>query len=386
MTIRVALNHQTEYHYDRPVRLTPQCIRLRPASHARTPVTSYSLKVSPEDHFENWQQDPHGNFLARCVFPERVREFKIEVDLIAEMTVINPFDFFVEPSADEWPFRYEDWLAKDLRPFLEKESSGPQLQRWLDKVDRTPRNTVDFLVELNQRLQDDIKYLIRLEPGVQTPEETLTSLSGSCRDSAWLLVQILRNLGIAARFASGYLIQLVPDVKSLDGPSGTDRDFTDLHAWTEAFIPGAGWIGLDPTSGLLTGEGHIPLACTPDPQSAAPITGGVDECETEFDFSMSVTRIHEDPRVTKPYSDDEWQRIDELGHAVDERLKVGDVRLTMGGEPTFVSIDDMDGAEWTTAAVGPTKRRRAAELLSRMQQRFAPNSLLHFGQGKWYPG
>ncbi len=386
MTIRVALNHRTSYQYDRQVSLSPQIIRLRPAPHARTPVTSYSLKILPKDHFENLQQDPHGNFLTRCVFPEKVREFSVEVDLVAEMTVINPFDFFVEPSADEWPFEYDPWLAKDLRPFLECEPPGVNLQAWLAKIDRTPRNTVDFAIELNQRLQQDISYLIRLEPGVQSCEETLTKKSGSCRDSAWLMVQILRNLGIAARFASGYLIQLVADVKSLDGPSGTDKDFTDLHAWTEMFIPGAGWIGLDPTSGLLTGEGHIPVACTPDPASAAPISGGVDACEMEFDFAMSVTRIHEDPRVTKPYSDEHWQRIERVGRDVDERLRSGDVRLTMGGEPTFVSIDDMEGAEWNTAAVGPTKRRLAENLLERLQKRFAPQGLLHFGQGKWYPG
>ncbi len=386
MTIRIALNHRTRYRYSRLVNLSPQIIRLRPAPHARTPVPSYSLKVRPAEHFENWQQDPHGNFLNRCVFPEKVGELSIEVDLIADMTVINPFDFFVEPSADEWPFEYDPWLAKDLRPFLECEIPGPKLTAWLASVDRTKRNTVNFAVELNQRLQQDITYMIRLEPGVQTCEETLANQSGSCRDSAWLLVQILRNLGIAARFASGYLIQLVADVKSLDGPSGTDKDFTDLHAWTEAYLPGAGWIGLDPTSGLLTGEGHIPLACTPYPTSAAPITGGVDTCEMEFDYAMSVTRIHEDPRVTKPYTDEEWQHIEAVGRDVDQRLEAGDVRLTMGGEPTFVSIDDMDGAEWTTAAVGPTKRRRAAELFLRMQRRFAPNSLLHFGQGKWYPG
>ena len=386
MTIRVAIHHETRYAYDRRVNLFPQIIRLRPAPHARTPIPSYSLKVEPKDHFENWQQDPHGNFLARCVFPEPVTAMKITVDLVAEMTVINPFDFFVEPDAEEWPFRYEPWLQKDLRPFLECPPPRTRMRSWLERVDRTPRNTVDFLVELNQRLEDEINYLIRMEPGVQTPEETLTLNSGSCRDTSWLLVHILRHLGIAARFASGYLVQLAPDVKSLDGPSGPEKDFTDLHAWAEAYLPGAGWIGLDPTSGLLAGEGHIPVACTPEPASAAPITGSVGDCETEFSFDMSVTRIHEDPRVTKPYSDDEWNRINAVGLDVDDRLQRNDVRLTMGGEPTFVSVDDMDGAEWTTDAVGPTKRRLAATLLDKLRKRLAPGALMHFGQGKWYPG
>ncbi|WP_437192325.1 DUF2126 domain-containing protein [Planctomicrobium sp. SH527] len=386
MAIRVALHHKTTYAYDRMVGIGPQIIRLRPAPHCRTPIVSYSLKVSPEKHFINWQQDPHGNFLARYVFPDRADHLSIEVDLVADMTVINPFDFFIEESAEMIPLQYEDWLTRELRPFLEKGSAEPKFQQFLDSIDLTPRKTVDFLVYLNQLLSGHIKYLIRMEPGVQTPEETLTSCSGSCRDTAWLLVQTLRHLGLASRFVSGYLIQLTPDVKALDGPTGTDVDFTDLHAWAEVYIPGAGWIGLDPTSGLFAGEGHIPLACTPDPQSAAPISGGIDDCEVSFDFAMSVTRIHEDPRVTKPYTQEQWEAIHNLGHQVDKRLKENDVRLTIGGEPTFVSIDDMEGAEWNSAAVGPDKRRLSEILIKRLRTRFAPGGLLHYGQGKWYPG
>jgi uncharacterized protein (DUF2126 family)/transglutaminase-like putative cysteine protease len=386
MTIRIALNHQTSYHYDRPVTLGPQLVRLRPAPHCRTPINSYSLKITPEKHFINWQQDPHGNWQARLVFPEQTREFKVEVDVIAEMTVVNPFDFFVEEQAENVPFEYEKSQKHELQSFLEKLPAGPKLTELLDSIDRSEKHTVTFLVELNQRLEQLIDYTIRMEPGVQTPEETLTLKRGSCRDSAWLLVQILRHLGLASRFVSGYLVQLAPDVKSLDGPSGTEVDFTDLHAWTEVFLPGAGWVGLDPTSGLLAGEGHIPLACTPEPTTAAPISGGVDECECEFGFDMSVTRFHEDPRVTKPYTDEQWQAIEQLGATVDERLTAGDVRLTMGGEPTFVSIDDMDGPEWNSEAVGPAKRRLSGELIARLREKFAPGGLLHFGQGKWYPG
>jgi uncharacterized protein (DUF2126 family) len=366
--------------------LGPQLIRLRPAPHCRTPILGYSLKVKPADHFVNWQQDPHGNFLARFVFPEKVRSLEIHVDLIAEMTVINPFDFFVEDSAASFPFEYEDWLRGELLPFLEHPAPGPLLAARLERVRGPHESTVDYLVEINQALSEEIEYLVRMEPGVQTPEETLSLGSGSCRDSAWLLVQLLRNLGVAARFVSGYLVQLAPDVRSLDGPSGPTEDFTDLHAWAETFIPGAGWIGLDPTSGLFAGEGHIPLACTPAPMTAAPITGDIEACETEFAFDMRVSRIHEDPRVTKPYDESQWERIEALGHTIDDRLEADDVRLTMGGEPTFVSIDDMEGAEWNTAAVGPDKRALSNDLLLRLRDRFAPGGLLHYGQGKWYPG
>ena len=386
MSIRIALNHRTVYDYSRPVSLGPQIIRLRPAPHCRTPILSYSLRVAPSDHFENWQQDPQGNFLCRCVFPEKASQFSVQVDLVAEMSVINPFDFFVEPYANKFPFEYESWQLHELQPYLQKESGGPRFEEYLNSIDREPLGIVDFLVALNSRLQGDIKYLIRMEPGVQTCEETLEKASGSCRDSAWLLVQLLRHLGLAARFVSGYLVQLTPDVKPLDGPAGAAEDFTDLHAWTEVYVPGAGWLGLDPTSGLFAGEGHIPLACTPEPASAAPISGGVEACENKFHFEMHVTRIHEDPRVTKPYTDQQWDQIIATGLTVDEYLKRGDVRLTMGGEPTFVSIDDMEAAEWTTAAVGPTKRQRAFELIQRLRERFAPQGMLHFGQGKWYPG
>ena len=386
MTIRVALRHLTEYRYDRSVVVGAQVIRLRPAPHCRTPVPSYSLKISPAEHFLNWQQDPFGNFLARVVFPEKTDHFRVEIDLTADLTSINPFDFFVEEYAEEFPFTYEPELAKDLRPFLECQRGGENFEAFLESINRKRRRTITFLVDVNTRLSQEIKYLIRLEPGVQDPEATLTTLSGSCRDSAWLMVQLLRRFGLAARFVSGYLIQLKSDVKSLDGPSGPEQDFTDLHAWCEVFLPGAGWVGLDPTSGLFTGEGHLPLAATPAPATAAPISGPLERCETEFGFEMSVRRIHEDPRVTMPYTDDQWAQIDRLGRRVDQKLQEQDVRLTMGGEPTFVSIDDMAGAEWNTAAVGVAKQKLSGRLLQRLRTRFAPGGLLHFGQGKWYPG
>lgn len=386
MGIRVALHHRTRYQYDCEVNLSPQIVRLRPAPHCRTPILSYSLRITPRQHFLNWQQDPQGNFLARVVFPGKTRELALEVDLVAEMTVINPFDFFLEPEVFEFPFQYSDWLAAELQPYRVTEPVGPNLASFLTAIPRDAKRTVDYLVGVNQFVQHEIRYLTRAEPGVQTCEETLARRSGSCRDSAWLLVQVLRNLGLAARFVSGYLIQLRPDVKPLDGPAGVEHDFTDLHAWAEVFLPGAGWVGLDPTSGLFTGEGHIPLAASPDFASAAPVTGAVDPCETKFDFHMQVTRIHEDPRVTRPHNDEQWQRIEQVGQQVDKELAQGDVRLTMGGEPTFVSLDDIDGPEWNTEALGENKRRMAGDLLRRLARRFASGPLLHFGQGKWYPG
>ena len=386
MSIRAAIHHLTHYKYDRPVSLGPQIIRLRPAPHSRTRVISHSLKVTPADHFVNHQQDPYGNWLARYVFPELVNELKIEVDVVADMTVYNPFDFFVEESAEIWPFEYGEDLRPDLVIYRTPEPAGPRLQAFLNGIDRSPKRTVDFVVDLNSRLSREIKYLIRMEPGVQSPEETFERASGSCRDSSWLLVQILRNLGLAARFVSGYLIQLKPDLIALDGPPGTDHDFTDLHAWAEVYLPGAGWIGLDPTSGLLTGESHIPLAATPHYRNAAPISGLASFANVDFKFDMRVERVAEHPRITKPYSEEAWKALDALGEEVDRKLVADDVRLTMGGEPTFVSIDDFESGEWNTDAVGPTKRALADRLVRRLRDRFAPGGFLHYGQGKWYPG
>ncbi|MDE1906325.1 MAG: transglutaminase family protein, partial [Rhodospirillales bacterium] len=394
MSIHAAITHRTSYKYDRPVALGPQTIRLRPAPYARTPIISYSLQISPEPHFLNWQQDPQGNFLARVVFPERVTSFEVTVDVVADMATINPFDFFLEPEAETYPFIYDPILAEELAPFRRLIQPGRMLAALIkgmnDKFADKQTRTVDMLVEVNSIVQKCVSYVVRLEPGVYTPDKTLLLGKGSCRDSAWLLVNLLRHLGYAARFVSGYLIQLTADQKPVDGgAAGPEADFTDLHAWAEVYLPGAGWVGLDATSGLFTGEGHIPLAATPSPQSAAAISGGftaADGTETEFDFHMEVRRISETPRVTKPYTDKQWQEILARGAEVDRALLKHDVRLTMGGEPTFVSATDHEGAEWNIDALGPTKRAYAGRLIRKLTPLWGKGAALTYNMGKHYPG
>lgn len=386
MSLKVVISHKTHYKYDKYISLSPHIIRLRPAPHSRTPIEAYSLKIKPDGHFLNWQQDPFGNYLARLVFPEKTKEFCVDVEIIADMITINPFDFFVEDSAKDFPFEYKKDLKKELKPYLKIEEKNKILKDFINSIDKKPKPIIDFLVEINQKINQYLNYTVRLEAGVQTCKTTLEKKLGSCRDFAWLFVQVLRHLGLAARFVSGYLVQLTADVKSLDGPSGPEADFTDLHAWTEVYVPGAGWIGLDSTSGLFAGEGHIPLACTPHYNSAHAIEGFSDKCETEFDYENTVTRIFESPRVTKPYKDEQWEAIYNLGFKVDEDLVKNDVRLTMGGEPTFVSIDDMESAQWNSEADGEHKRELANNLARRLLQTNTNGGLLHHAQGKWYPG
>ena len=386
MTIRVALHHRTRYRYERPILLGPQTIRLRPAPHNRTPIHRYSLDIKPAGHFLNWQQDPHGNYLARIVVPEKTDHFEVSIDLVADLATYSPFDYFLEDSAEQWPFEYAEDLAQDLEPYLVCLPTTPQFEAFFAKLDRTKRETNHFLVETNRAVTAAVDYVVRMDPGVQTPAETLELGKGSCRDSSWLLVQVLRRLGIAARFVSGYLIQLTPDQKPLEGPPGPATDFTDLHAWCECYVPGAGWIGLDPTSGLLTAEGHIPLAATPNPSTAAPISGAIEEVETEFDFEMSVSRVVDRARVTKPYGETEWSAVLALGDRIDAELRAADVHLSVGGEPTFVSSDEPDAPEWNVDALGGRKQEIADRLTRRLMRLWAPGGVVQHGQGKWYPG
>ena len=388
MSIKVAVKHSTSYKYEKAINMSPQVLRLRPAPHTRTPIDSYSIKISPENHFINWQQDAFGNYLARVVFPQKVSEFIVDVEVIADMKVINPFDFFIEDYAETTPFDYDADLKKELKAYLEYSAEGNHFKKWLAGLDEFKGlKTIDFLVTVNQKLYNAINYTIRLEHGVQSPDYTLEKALGSCRDSAWVLVETFRQLGIASRFVSGYLIQLKADKKSTDGPSGPEEDFTDLHAWCEVYIPGAGWIGLDPTSGLLAGEGHIPLCCSPTPSSASPITGLTDPVEVKFFYSNKVFRIHEDPRVTRPYTDKQWESIDSLGKQIEQQLIDDDARLTMGGEPTFVSRFDMESEQWNTDADGEGKRQKAFLLTQKFNEDFTGGKgLIHHGQGKWYPG
>ena len=387
MGIQVALRHRTVYRYGMPVSLGPQIIRLRPGLHCRTPILSYSLDVTPFEHSLSWQLDPSSNQLARLVFQNKTNEFAVDVNLIADLSPINPFEFLLDPAVEEYPFKYGPELASDLHPYLMVDSPCLLLRTFVESYRDQRTGTINLLLTLNRKVRDEISYVTRLEHGIQTSEETLQKHSGSCRDSALLLVECFRSLGIAARFVSGYLIQLAVEKPELAGSNwGPQADSADLHAWAEAFLPGAGWIGLDPTSGFLVGEGHIPLACTSSASQAAPISGTAERASTEFSYEMSVRRLNESRPRSQGHFEEKWLRIRHVAHCVDNELEAHDVRLTMGGEPTYVGIDEPESPQWNIDALGDDKRTRGLALIQALREKMAPGGLLHYGQGKWYPG
>jgi transglutaminase-like putative cysteine protease len=288
---RVRLSHRTCYEYDRPVWLSAHEIRLRPAAHVRVPIESYALRITPVQHDLKWHQDAYGNWVARVLFSQSTALLGIEVELTAMLPEINPFDFFVAHHASQYPFEYSDEERHGLMAYLATEAPGPHTLRWLERMRNrllcAPIDTVEFLVAVNRWIADEVRYVRRAEPGIQDSEQTLVAGSGSCRDSARLLMDVLRHCGIAARFVSGYLVEL-----GRGGAFGEDvHDSLALHAWCEAYLPGGGWIGLDPSSGLLTTEGHIPLACAALPHAAAAVSGSTEIARSRLLVDMHASRV-----------------------------------------------------------------------------------------------
>ena len=384
--MRIRIRHHTEYRYPEPAALGPHYVRLRPAEHTRARLLAYNLTIGPE-HEIRWQQDPWGNRIARVTFDEetRARALSVTVDASFDIRPVNPFDFFVDGRCEDLPLEYPDGLIGELEPFLHPPTMTPALATFIESLPSGGR-LVDFIVELTRRVAERVNYVIRNEPGLQTSEETLTVNSGSCRDSAVLLVDALRARGLAARFVSGYLVQLTDEGNIPDEAKGVDRDVVDLHAWAEVYVPGAGWIGLDGTSGLLTGEGHIPLAGTVQPVLAGPIEGTSSVASDGLDFDMSVARLGHEPRPRRPYTDEQWAQLRATGRAVDTQLSASGLRLTMGGEPTWTSRLHPNEKEWNEDALGPTKWAQGLRMANELMARLGAGGILMHRFGKQYPG
>jgi uncharacterized protein (DUF2126 family) len=387
--VRLLVQHRSSYRYPQPATLGTHTLRLRPAAHTAARVESYRLVVDPDTRIL-WQQDPYGNHVARVHFDSApVRALEILVEMAVEVRPVNPFDFRLDEYATFSPFEYPEALARELAPFLALDAPAFARGERFAALDRElPRtgDTIELVTGLNRAVNQRVRYVIRDEPGVFTPEQSLLEGRASCRDSAVLLAALLRERGMAARFMSGYLIQLVDEGMLPDQPKGVTRDVVDLHAWCEVFLPGGGWVGLDATSGLLCGEGHIPLAGATTPALAAPLDGTSDVGASDVSFSMAVGRLGHEPRPTTPYTTEVWERLVAAGDEVDTALERHGVRLTMGGEPTFNAREQTELPEWNGAALGAHKRALGSTLALELRRRLAPGAVLQYRQGKWYPG
>ena len=388
--MRVLVQHRSTYRYPQPAALGPHLFRLRPCNHTQARIESYRLAIAGP-HRLYWQQDPHGNHVARATFPVEhpTDALDVLVEVALELAPINPFDFLVDPRCKTLPFTYPDGLAAELRPFLDLDdpayARGARGQAFLAALPTTG-DVVDAIVACNAQVAAAVRYVIREEAGVWTPEETLAHGRGSCRDSAVLLVAALRARGLAARFVSGYLIQLADEGMIPDQPRGLDRDVVDLHAWAEVYLPGAGWIGLDATSGLLCGEGHVPLCAVASPAHAAPLDGTSDTPADQVSFATSITRLGHEPRPTAPYPDEVWTALLAAADRADAALIAAGLDVTVGGEPTFTSREHPTAAEWNGAALGPSKWRQGRQLAQHLLERLIPGGAMLVRMGKHYPG
>ena len=379
MTTRVSITHRIEDRFERAVRVPTQWLRLRPAPQTQAHVSAYSLVVHAEPFFLNWLRDPFENHLARLDLPEPITSLGFELEMIATLEPVNPFDFLMEPYAAEQPFDYPEQLHKELEPYLfVPPELGPRTRAFLDavKAERKPSATVECLDALNQRVNTACKWQPTDAPGVSDLEQGLTRGVATSWDLAWLLTLSLRQLGLAARMVGGYRIYLAEDADT--------QDFVGLHAWSEVYIPGSGWIGLDPTMGLFTSETYIPLAAAPDPKRVLPGVGlrsaGAKHTET-----LQIRRLT--PRADSwPYTDTQWSDIQALGYLVEQDLAAQALSVKLGASLSFVSGVHANEPEWNISALGPTKWHAAEGLLDRLQQRLAPGGVPQLGQGQWFAG
>lgn len=388
--MRVVIQHRSRYQYPRPALLGPQLVRLRPADHARAAIERYHLSIAPE-HRLHWQRDPHGNHVARVTFKsgQATDALELLVELAVDIRPVNPFDFFIDDRVRTVPFRYPEQLDGELAPYLDTGDPAYRMGRKAtDLLLSLPAtgDTLDVLIAINAAVNERLAYVIRDEPGVWTPEESVVNGRGSCRDKAVLLVALMRARGIAARFVSGYLVQLTDEGMIPDQPRGVDRDVVDLHAWAEAYVPGAGWIGFDGTSGLLCGEGHIPLAATATPAHASPLDGTSDVAAASVEFATTIARLGHEARPTAPYADDVWQALVRGGERADAALAAAGLEVWIGGEPTFTAREHQAREEWQGGALGPDKWQRGRQLADELRDRLAPGGMVLHRTGKHYPG
>ena len=400
MSTRIALTHTIDRRYARRLVLPTHWLRLRPAPHTKAAIEAYSLSVGTEPHFLNWVRDPFENHLARLDLPEPVFGLNMAVDIVADLAPANPFDFLTEPYAASFPFEYPEQLQKELTPYLHLPKAGPRLADYLGALDADSAYIIEKLGKLTGNVHRSLAIVGSAQPGAVDLEDVVKRGTASPWEAAWLMAVSLRHLGVAARFTAGYRVVLASEAVPIhawtadaeDSETSLWLDSASLHAWCEVFLPGAGWIGLDPSAGLFTHEGYIPLTATPDPLRALPWVAEVAEPgkpaevpppDESFE-SIAVRRLIAAAEPS-PYSDAQWGDISALGQSVDARLATAGISLAMGQTLNLTSPYS-DSIEWATTALGPRKRAAAEDLLARLRLKVAPGGVLHESQGEWFGG
>lgn len=269
------IEHLTQHIYERPVSFSDHALFLRPLDSHRRHVGRFEVATTPAAT-QRWVRDAYGNLVLRCNFglsESKVLEFKTRIEV--EVAEDNPFDFILESHATAYPFSYREPDLSSLKSYLDTKAGAGAFRAldWFYKVVPSPSghsDVVQFLSELNEAIRREINYIRRDEEGIQNPDTTIDLGSGSCRDMAVLFISILRQLGFAARFCSGYLYD--PPVGE-GGEHAFNRAVGSMHAWAEVYLPGAGWKGFDPTNGILANGFFIPCGVSHDPQNVNPIQG-----------------------------------------------------------------------------------------------------------------
>lgn len=262
--MKLGLRYQTTYRYDEAVGFSPHDVRLFPRSDRFSRVRRLDFTATPKATIR-YSRDVFENIVASCFFPEKSKELEFRLSINLDLDKKDPFHFILESGAVETPFEYDAEIAKMLAPYRERHvKERLVVPGWEPPTNRKRRGTVQMLAELNKRLHECIGYERREEGAALSPTETLRLGRGACRDVAVLLAEILRQMGFAARLTSGYLRESDSETKRAEG---------SLHAWTEVFLPGAGWIGLDATNGVFCNHNFIGAAVGLTPADITPISG-----------------------------------------------------------------------------------------------------------------
>src|SRR5215469_5661941 len=362
--MRLKIENWMRYAYDKAVGFSTHVVRLYPRTDQSIVTHRHHTTINLESDIQ-YRRDLFDNLVANCFLPKAGEVLEIRVALELELWPKNPFHFLLAPHALQLPLQYTPEEERILTPY---KIIAPEEQAETDEIWRLDgkRDTVGALVELAKTIRAEIAYEVRLEGDARLPSETIELRSGACRDTSLLCATILRKIGLAVRVVSGFLCEFHVDVEDRRSESG-------LHAWIEAYLPGAGWIGIDPTNGTFCDHRFIPTAVGIRMQDVAPVQGSFfGKATGHFDSHLDLNLITE-------------RDMSKIAAQVEKTLASEGVTLTMGGEPTFIPAKP-DAPEWNFAAIGPAKLKYAYAFAEKLVETSCPEAITLYTPGKFYPG